>query len=342
MDIFNSPHFSMLSLTTGLEKVEYQPTFIRSLNLFTPDRIRTKAAAIEERDGVLNLIPASQRGEPLGERTTEKRVIRYFDVPRIAKGDTVTAAEIQDVRAFGSETELMQVQAEVARRLNGPAGLMREVELTWENMALGAVQGIVVDSDGSTVIKNYFTEFGVTQPTEIDFDLDNASPASGAVRKLCSDVTRAMQRAAKGAWVMGQSYALALCGDNFWDDLTAHSEVRQTYLNTQQAADLREGLAFESFRYGGITWVNYRGTDDNSKVAIPTDLAKFLPVMAPGVFRVVYAPGEFFGITNQPGRDVYALIVRDKDRDAWVRPEVYSYPLYMCTRPLMLQRARRT
>jgi hypothetical protein len=66
-------------------------------------------------------------------------------------------------------------------------------------MRLGAVQGIVLDANGSTVIRNWHTEFGISQATEIDFDLDNASPASGAVRKKCNDVMRAMKRAAEGA-----------------------------------------------------------------------------------------------------------------------------------------------
>ena len=32
---------------------------------------------------------------------------------------------------------------------------------------------------------NYFTEFAITPAAEVDFDLDNASPASGALRKRC-------------------------------------------------------------------------------------------------------------------------------------------------------------
>jgi len=44
---------------------------------------------------------------------------------------------------------------------------------------------------------------------------------------------------------------------------------------------------------------------------------------------------------NTSGQDVYALIVIDKERQAWARPEVYSYPLFMCTRPGMLQRGKR-
>jgi hypothetical protein len=29
------------------------------------------------------------------------------------------------------------------------------------------------------------------------------------------------------------------------------------------------------------------------------------------------------------------------ERNAWVKVEVYSYPLFICTRPEMLQRAKR-
>lgn len=344
LDIFNNDAFKTVSLTDALIRQEFQPTFIRSLNLFTPRRVRTEAVAIEEKDGVLGVIQTSQRGEPLGQRTGQKRTIRDFRTPRIAKADTITAAEISQIRAFGSETELMQVQQEVAERLNGPSGLMREVEMTWENLQLGAVQGIVLDADGSTVIYNWFDEFNVTQPTEIDFDLDNATPASGAVRKKCNQVVRQMMKAAQGAWVPGRTSIMGICGDNFYDDLTAHPEIRETYLNTQMASDLREnvGMPYESFRYGGIRFVNYRGTDDGTTISVNTDQCKFFPVGAPGAFQMAYSPGEFFDTINMPGRDVYAMTVPDRDRNAWVGIEVYSYPLPICTRPLMLQRARRT
>jgi hypothetical protein len=55
-----------------------------------------------------------------------------------------------------------------------------------------------------------------------------------------------------------------------------------------------------------------------------------------------FSPGEFLPFVGQPGQDVYAMVVIDKDRQAWARPEIYSYPLFICTRPGMLQRAKRT
>ena len=134
---------------------------------------------------------------------------------------------------------------------------------------------------------------------------------------------------------------MALCGDAFWDDLIAHSEVRATYLNYQSAADLRSGSAFQSFYYGGIEWVNYRGTDDGSTVAVGTDKAKFFPVGA-GIFQWVMSPGESFEHIGQMGQMFYSNMVTDKDRNQWADVEVYSYPLPVCTMPAALYRAKRT
>jgi hypothetical protein len=340
LDIFKQDAFRLTSMLQAIREVDYRPMRLGELGIFTPNPVRTETVAIEKLGETLALIQTSERGAPLDQRKTEKRDIRDFRTVRLAEEDTIYSSELANIRAFGTETELMQVQAEIARRLSGPGGLESKIELTLENMRLGAVQGIVKDADGST-IRNWFTEFGVAQPAEIDFDLDNASPASGVVRKKCNEVVRAMIKAAKGVWVPG-SYVHALCGDAFWDDLTAHSEVRQTYLNTQQAADLRNGNTYEAFAYGGIVWENYRGTDDGTTVGIDTNSAKFFPVNAPGAFLEVFSPGERFGHIGQLGERIYPMIVPDRDRDMWAKIEVYSYPLHICTRPLMLQRAKRT
>lgn len=337
MDIFTSNAFSTFSLTNAINKVDYKPQRLGQLNIFAPMPVRTISIGIEAKDSVLSLIPTSERGAPLPQQNSEKRNIRDFRTRRIAKGDRLHAYEIQNVRAFGSETELMQVQAETAQRMQR---LRNDVELTHENMRLGAVQGKFIDSDGSTIL-DWFTEFSIAPPAEIDFDLDNATPGSGAVRKLCNQVTRAMMRGAKGAWTP-QTQIIGMAGDNFWDDLTAHKEVRETYLNTAQAQDLRPGNAFETFRYGGITWENYRGTDDNATVAVGADKAIFFPVGATAVFEVAYSPAEFMPWVNTLGEETYAMMIPDRDRQAYIDIETYSYPLFICKRPQMLQKARRT
>lgn len=342
MTIFAHDAFNMTSLSAAIQQAPYVPQLLGQMNIFTPDRSRTTTVAVEEKGGVLSLIKTSQRGAPIEEGKGENRRLRYFETVRIARGKTLYASEVQNIRAFGSASELQAVQNEVADIMNGKTGLRGAVELTHEHMRLAAIQGKLLDADGS-VLADWYTAFGIDQPDEIDFDLGNAKAETGAIRTKCNNVIRAMMRASAGAWLPGQTYAVALCGDNFFDDLVGNAETRATYLNQQEARELRSavGQAFGTFDYGGIQFINYRGTDDESTVHVHTDKCHFFPVNAPDAFRVGYSPAESFPFVNTPGQDVYAMVVVDKDRQMWVRPEVYSYPLFMCTRPGMLQRAKR-
>lgn len=339
MDVFRSNAFSTTSLTAAVDKVGYVPGLLGSIpGLFVPVPVRTVDVFIEERENAPALIQTSPRGAPPAQKERETRTARSFRTLRLAQTSRIMADEVQSIRAFGSETELMQVQAEVARR---NVRMRADIELTLENMRLGAVQGLVTDADGETLY-NWATEFGQTIPNEIDFDLDNANPASGAVRKKCNEVVRSIMRGLKGLGGNAvQIYGLA--GDNFWDDLTAHREVRETYLYQANAAaaSLREGNAFDTVYYGGITFINYRGTDDGTTVAVGADKCRFFPANA-GIFQIAMAPAERMEFVNTPGQPIYNWIVPDKDRDMWVDVEMYAYPLPVCTMPQALHRAKRT
>ncbi len=332
MTIFLNDAFRAATLTTALNRRPHKPGFLGSLGIFAPKPVRTVTVAVESRNGVLSLIKTSERGAPLAQADADKRDIRDYRTVRIAKGDTLHAHEIQGIRAWGTTSELQQVINEVAQRLSN---LQDDVDLTHEHMMLGAIQGIVLDADGST-IRNWYTEFNIPQPAEVDFELDDSSTD---VRGKCTAVVRAMARAGQGG-MLPTTQVHALAGDGFYDKLIAHGHVRDTYLNQQGAIELRDGTAFESVRFGGITFHNYRGTDDNSTVAVASGECKFFPVGGKDVFEVAQSPAETFDFVNTPGQPSYAMLIPDKDRNAWVKPEVYSYPLHICTRPGMLQRAK--
>ncbi|UPJ55408.1 major capsid protein [Bradyrhizobium sp. 192] len=339
MDVFKQDAFSSTTLTAVVDKLGYTPSLLGTIpGLFNPVPIRTTAVFIEERTNGPALIQTSPRGAPPKQRGGEKSKVRAFETVRLAEGSRITASELQGIRAFGSETELKQLQTEVARR----QGLIRgDFELTWEFHRLGALQGKVLDADGTSVIYDWAAEFNQAIPAELDFDLDNANPATGAVRKKCNTVKRSMLAALKGLGGNGVSIG-ALCGDAFWDDLTSHPEVEKTFLATQQAQDLRAGFgtAWSIFKYGDITWINYRGSDDGV-VGINTDKAKFFPIGA-NVFQVAMSPGESFEFVNTPGQAVYSGIVTDKDRNSWADVELFSYPLFVCTMPSALYQGKRT
>jgi hypothetical protein len=279
------------------------------------------------------------------ERTTQQRKARRFDIPRHGCGDTIWAHELQNVVEFrdpiSGETVpvLKQMQAEVAKRTSGPTGLQASMEMTWERLRVGAIHGIVRDADNTTIY-NWFTEFGISQPSEVAFNL--TANTAGTVRPNAASVKRGMMRASKGA-IMDTTKIYALCGDNFFDKLVTHTDVEKTYLNWSAAQEMRQGTAFEALYFAGIYWFNYRGTDDNTAttgVAVDPDKVKFFPVDAPGVFQVAYAPGESFQWVNQPGKKEYVIPILDRDRNAFFRQELYSYPLHICTRPEVLYSGR--
>jgi hypothetical protein len=342
MDVFKGDAFSLVEMIAALVRVPYKPSLLGQMGIFDDVPLRTETLFIEQRNNTLALIPTSQRGQPLDQAAKDGRDVRAFITRRIAKADQLRASELQNIRAFGTTTELEQAQTEVMRKFTK---LRRDADLTHENMRIGAIKGIVTDADGST-LDNWFTNWTEAQPAEIDFALGTATTN---VRGKCMAVRRAMRKASKGAWIDGVTECHALVGDDFYDALIGHDKVRDTFLNWEAAADLRNAKEWQAFVFGGIAWHNYRSTDNFDKdatsgtasVGVHPDKAHFFPVNAPGVFQRALSPGESFDYLNMPGQEYYPLIIPDEKRNMYVELELYSYPLYVCTTPLMLQRAKR-
>lgn len=335
MDAFNNRAFSMVSLTAAVDKVDFVPGLLGSLNIFDPVPVYGRTVAVERRENKLALIPTSPLGAAPRETDRAGRDIRDLRTTRLSDSFTMYAHEIEAIRAFGTESEFEALQIEYATRM---ATVRSNMDLTHEYHRLGALQGKLLDADGVTVIYDYFAEFNIAEPAAVSFELDVAGTD---VRTECQKVVRSMARSAKGSFTPS-TQVHAIAGDEFYDDLIKHQSVKETYQNWAAAEALREKTAFESFYFGGITWHNYRGTDDNDAVAVPVAEAKFFPVGAKDVFKKAMSPAEFGPFVNTRGQDTYVINVVDKDRQAWTKGELYSYPLYLCTLPEVLRKATRT
>lgn len=340
MDIFNADAFSLMAMTQAIEKIPSVPSFLGSLGIFDEEGVETDSVSIEQKGMTLSLIPTSARGTEPPMGGNDKRSMRNFNIPRVAKSDQVFAREVANIRNFGSQSELETVAQKIVQKQKK---LLTEHALTMEYHRLGAIQGILLDTDASTLY-NFFTEFGISPPTEIDFDLDAASPAEGVLLDKIKAAKRAAIRALGASYVPGVTQFLWLCGDTFYDQFVKHNDVRVTYKNWEAAASLRGSLgdAFSSFRFGEMDWHNYQGTDDNSTVAIATTKAKLVVRNVPGLYRRFNGPGEEIELVNTIGRPIYSQLVRDPKRNQWVQPEIFSYPLHICTRPEVLLSGRNT
>lgn len=335
LDIFKGDAFSTIELTSAIRDIEYIPQTLGSLNLFEPEPIRGYTVAVEKKADVISLIPISPLGAAPQQVERDPRTMRNLNTVALKQGFTIYAHELSGIREFGETSMLVQAQGEYAQRF---AKLKNNLELTREHHRLGALQGKLLDADGTTVIYDYFAEMGYTEAAAVTFDLTTQTTD---LRKLCNDLVRDIKRSSKGAMGPGSSVH-ALVGDAFYDAFIEHAKVVRAFEGWSAATSLLQGNAFKAFTFGGITWHNYRGTDDNSTVAIHVDQAKFFPVGGNGVFKEVMSPAEFDPWVNTLGERDYAMSIHDKDRGAWNKGELYSYPLFMCARPNVLRKGVRT
>lgn len=333
LDVFKADGFSVTSLTDAINKVPFVPGRVGQLGIFAESGIPTTTLEVEEKDGVLSLVQTTQRGAPGKQFTPSRRSLRNLTIPHIELDHTMNADQVQNVRVFGSTDQTQGVLSAVQMR---QTEMVPSIDATIEYHRLGAIKGVVLDADGATLY-DLFSVFGVSQETEVDFDLDNATPASGALRKKCTAVVRLIQTNLGAA---GFQRIHALCGDAFWDDLIAHTEVRATYLNQQEAAQLRNGVAYETLNFGGITFENYRGAVGGSAF-INTDKCHLFPVGTVGLFKQYNAPADLIETVNTIGLPRYSRMYPDPNGKL-MHLELQANPICICTRPKTLILGKRT
>lgn len=321
-NFFTNEPFDMMSLTESLNKLPITEDMIGRMGLFVGRGESTDIVEIDEEDGVLKINQSRERGSEAGRaKVKNKRKARLLKVPHFEEEDRITASELQGVRATG-EINLINAVAEVNDRLNS---LKQNMEHTWEVHRLNSLKGILLDAD-STVLFDYFSEFEVSQDT-VNFDF---STASEDIRNIAIQTVRNIEDNLGGVPHRG---ATALVGRDFFDALVGHPEVKETFKRqseTTNRADLRSG-----FLFGDVMWTEYRGfrglTPDVGTIA---DAEGFmLPLGVPGMFRIVWAPGDFLETVNQIGQPMIAKTAPDLKYNKFVDVLVESNSLYLNTRP---------
>lgn len=320
IDPFKADGFSLTELTVAVAKAPYKPSRIAALGLFEEAPISTTSIMVDEMTGLLSLIPNTPRGSAATPHPRTSRAARSFVAAHIAKRRMVMADEVQGVRAFGAVDQAETVNMVRDRVL---AEMRQEIEATIEWHRIGALKGQILDSDATTVIYNLFTEFSLSQITE-GFALTTDTTK---VRNKISLVLKAIEDELGNAPMRG---VRCFCGQNFWDSLIEHKAIKDTYLNSQYAADLRNDPR-ESVTFGGISFERYRGSV-GGQAFVATDEAYAFPEGVPGMFITRYAPADYIETVNSYGLPIYAKALAD-DMGKGITIETQSNPLSICTRP---------
>jgi len=331
MAVFDGNAFDEAAMIRAIDQRPYKPNMLDQIIQFEPVPVTTDVVGIKGSAGKISLIQTTERGAPIEIAEPDTKNVRHLKIPRVAKGDKLYAHELANLSPGMNETEEMAV-ARVIDRKQGK--LIDDVEMTEEHMRLGALSGIVLDADGSEII-NYYSEFGVTPPSAIDLQLDDATQTIGQIRQDVGSLLVQPIARASGAGNNPRFGIHAVCGDGFWYALTGHPAIAKTYEGYAAAAALRDEQLWTSFFFAGVTWWHYRGSDDGSSIAITSDKAKVFPVGVPGMFQHVMGPAnEMLSLIGQEGRRYYPFLEMDQSQKRqWAQPEIYAYPLFVNGRP---------
>lgn len=319
LDMFKGDAFSMTSLTNGINQIPFVPGKAGALGIFRESGIPTTSVNVEEQAGSLALIPRKERGSPANQNKHGVRTLRTLTVPHLPLGDTVLASEIQNVRAFGG-SQLQGVQEVINQRL---AQMRSKHDATIEYGRIGAIKGVIYDADGSTVIYDLFTEFGLSQ-TSVDFVLGTGSTL---VKGKCHEVIRAIE---DELGMLTYQKIHCFCGKTWFDKLVQHAEVKAAYDRYQDGSFLRTTQR-TGFEFAGITFEEYRGKVGSVSFISDSEAFAF-PVGVGDLFWTYFAPGDSFDAVNTPGLPIYAM-QKLMDFNKGVELLTESNPLSLNTRP---------
>ena len=320
MDIFNNDAFSVTSLTLAIQNVPHQPQRLSELRLFSEEGIATTSVSLESMGSTISLVPAASRGAPGRPMSNDKRTLRAMSTIHLPQRATIVADEVQNLRAFGSESEVETAQNLMNRKL---AKMRRDLDTTIEWQRMGAIKGQILDADGVTVLEDLYSTFGVTQTTH-NMVLGNTSTK---VLQKVVEAKRKMEAELGGLMYTGLR---ALCSASFFDALVTHPAVEKAFDRWMNGEFLRTDSR-GGFYFAGVYWEEYRGRVGTQSF-IEDGVAYLIPEGVADLFVTYYAPADYMETVNTIGVPYYAK-QEPMPFNKGIMVEAQSNPLSICTRP---------
>lgn len=345
-DFVRGNPYTTITLTDRINKVPFVPGFLGSLGsrLFASSGITNTSIAMEAIEGRIQILKTSARGSPAQQGTNPKAgMLKSVPVAHIKKERTANADEIQSAITYAEMTgEPLKATIEnlLFQQMEGPFGLRQEFNLTLEYHRLGGIQGLVLDQDGSELY-NWYDYFSITPPADVVIDFGAFTAENTDFEELCTELHRQISREVTGLPFTNMSI-MVLCSSTFYDAVRNNKEVVAARKNRDQGKEgdmFVGGAAYKNFRYGGFTWVDYRGSDDGV-VSIEEDTARLFPLDVPGLFQQLFGPPDIIGMTNMPGLPIFSFLPPSRQTERQLVQEAQSNPITVCTRPKALRKLK--
>jgi hypothetical protein len=318
-----SEKFTVSNLTASINNVDLPPMRIAELGIFEERGIRTTTMSVEFKDGEIIIVPEKERGADGTHTEDRERKMFTFTAVHLPLEASIYADDIQNVRAFGSESELEQLDTLIADKHEDHR---MSLDATIEYFRAGALTGKVLGAKGNTIVDLHST-FGIT-PSQVTNEIDFTKPLRSQILKAKTD----SKKNQKG--VKGRRYH-ALCSETYFAQLMDNDDFVKAFERSQEGAALRNDVS-GGVEWQGVVWEQYED-DINGKLIIPEGEARLFPTDKPKLFLTRFAPANYNETVNTIGLPYYSKS-EPKRMGKGVDIESQSNVINICTNPLAVRR----
>lgn len=308
---FDAGGYSLAEMTQAINILPNLYTRLGQIGLFRFEGVTQRSIVIEQREGVLSLLPSVPLGAPATVGNREQRTMRSFALPWIPHDEVILPADIQGMPALGVSDAADPLVEVMNRKLT----LMRRKHAqTREYMEMNALRGIVKDGAGTTLY-DYFTEFGITQ-ISVDFVFGTAGTN---IQAKVRTTLRGIEDNLLGETM---TTAHALVSSEFFDKLISHPKTEDAYkfFSATGGQPLREDMR-RAFPFAGILFEEYNGSvtlsNGTSERLIPTGEGIAFPLGTFDTFTTYGGPANLLETANTVGLPLYARQMIDA-KGRWI------------------------
>lgn len=306
--------FELVDYTQELTLVPNKWTLLNDVGLFTPESLFTTTATFEAEEGTLALIGDRHRGAKPSAMKGDVRKIHSYAIPHFPTVDALTGEDLFGKRAYGSvssqETEAQAVAKKIAK-------IARAYDDTWEIARFKTLTTLQAYAPNGTVAANFATDFGITQKS-VTFDLTTAT--TDVVAKV-EEVIAHIQDNAKGTSLTG---VVCYASPEFFASLINHAKVQTAYqyFTATEGQMIQRNRAggnnmsmYREFNYGGVRFIEVRGSAPDGTRFVPANEAVFIPTGTNGVFMTYFAPSNKLDLIGTIAEPRYLWTYRDPKGD---------------------------
>lgn len=321
--------FTITELTASINNSDVPKTRIQELKLFEEKGVRTTTVYIEYKDGQVQLVEDVERGEDGKPLDDPDRNLYPFTAVHLPIPGRISADDLTNTRAFGTEDELESLQvvidekSEIARL---------SLDVTLEYFRLGAIFGKVIGKKGNVIV-DLFKVFGLKE-SDAESKVDFNKP----LRSQLVQIKRDSEKYQKG--IKAKKYR-AFCTAEYMDHMMDDPSFEKAFDRYNDGEKLRDDVR------NGVFWQNTYWEEYDTSVGDKDFLkekgygAIVFPDDKRGLFKTRFAPANYNDTVGTIGLPYYQN-AEPLPMKKGMSTESQSNPINVCTSPLSCRRIKFT